>query len=57
LLEMRRGRQITSCGGWNKLFASRLMGTGSADGTLRNVRTREKLKVKMTVESRTVSLT
>ena len=46
---MMRGRQVTLCGGRNKLFASRLMGTGSADGTLRNVRTREKLKVKMTV--------
>jgi len=43
---MMRGRQITLCGGWNKLLASRLMGTGSADGHLRNVRTREKLKVK-----------
>ena len=36
----------TLSGRQNELFADRLMGTESAGGTLRNVRTREKLEVK-----------
>ena len=46
LLEMIRGGPSTLGGRPNELFAGSLMGTDSADGTLRNVRTREKLKVK-----------
>jgi len=46
LLELILGGLSTSSGRGNELFASCLIGTDSVDGTLRNVRTREKLKVK-----------
>ena len=45
-LEMIRGGPSTLGGRRNELFAGHLMGTDSAGGTLWNVRTREKLKVK-----------
>jgi len=46
VLEMICGGPSTLGGRRNKLLAACLMGTDSAGGTLRNVRTREKLKVK-----------
>ena len=45
-LEMIRDGPSTLSGGWNEVLASRLMGTDSAERTLRNVRIREKLEVR-----------
>ena len=54
MLKIIRGGPTTLSCGQAKKFARRLIGTDSAGRTLLNVRTREKLKVKMRVELRTV---
>jgi len=53
---MIRRRLSTLSGGQNKVFADRLMGRDSLDGTLPRVKTRERFKVKMRVALRAVSL-
>jgi len=57
MLEMIRGWPSTLSGGWNEVFASRLMGTDGEERTFTERENKREIKGQITVVSRTVSLT